>query len=193
MEKLEYNNSLFSPKGKLNRLFYALHNSFWFLVGFRYIYYPTLLLAIQSSPNFATLINVFSSISQLKGLIPYLSATVEQSPLDLFLKYVFILILRLVDIKRLRDIMGRNLRLIEQAAVIFVFSLPYVDFLSTVFLVFLPADKFSKNEIHEEIRKKDFSEAKREQDLHDLKRLFESGKISRAEYESAMRNLHSKK
>ena len=193
MEKLEYNNSLFSPKGKLNRLFYALHNAFWFLIGFRYIYYPSILLAIQSSPNFPELIKLLSTSPQTKGLIPYLSATVGQSSLDLLLKYVFLLILRLVDIKRLRDIMGRNFSLMEQGVVIFIFSLPYVDFLSTVFLVFLPANKFSKNETHEEIRKKDFSEAKKEQDLHDLKRLFESGKISRAEYESAMRKLHFKK
>ncbi len=187
MEKLEYNNSLFSPKGKLNRLFYALHNAFWFLIGFRYIYYPGILSAIQSSPQYPQLVEILSSNSQTSSLVPYISSTLGQSPLDLVLKYVFILILRMVDIKRIRDLVNRNLSIPECAAVIVGLSLPYIDFFSTIALVLLPSNKFAKNEIHEEVRKKDLGEARHEESLQDLKRRFEAGKISRAEFESALK------
>lgn len=189
MEKLEYNNSLFSPKGKLNRLFYALHNAFWFLIGFRYIYYPGILAALQSSPQFPQLIHVLSSSPQTKTIVPFLSSTVGQSTLDIVLKFVFILILRLVDIKRIRDIVNRNLSKVESALAIVILSLPYVDFLSTIVLVLLPPNKYAKNVIHGEIKKKDLGEARREHNLQDLKRLFESGRISRAEYEAALKKF----
>lgn len=183
MERIEYNNSLFSPKGKLNRLFYALHNAFWFLAGFYYIYYPGLLLAIQSSPDFPQLINLLSSSPQLKGLVPYLSAKVGSGFIDIALKYVFLLILRIVDIKRIRDLVNRNLTMPENIAVIVVLSLPYIDFLSTVALVLLPSNKFAKNEMYEEIKKKDLHDARVENTQSINQKLFEQGKISRAEFE----------
>lgn len=189
MEKLEYNNSLFSPQGKLNRLFYALHNAFWFLIGFRYIYYPGILVAIQSSPQFPQLVQILSSNPQTKAIIPYISSNVGQSTFDIILKFVFIFILRLVDIKRIRDIVSRNLTTVESALTIVFFSLPYVDFLSTVLLVLFPSGKYAKNKLHDEIKKKDFYEARLEQNLNDLKRHFESGRISRAEYEAALKKL----
>lgn len=183
MDRIEYNNSLFSPKGKLNRIFYALHNAFWFIAGFYYIYYPSLLLTIQSSPDFPQLINLLSSSPQLKGLVPYLSSNVGTGFVDITLKYVFILILRMVDIKRIRDLVNRNLTMPENVAVIVVLSLPYIDFLSTVVLVLLPANKFAKNEIHAEIKKKDMDEARLENSQAVNQKLFEQGKISRAEFE----------
>lgn len=191
MEKLEYNNSLFSPSGKLNRVFYALHNAFWFLVGFRFIYYPALIMAVQSSPQFPQLVTLLSSNPQTKVWVPYITSSVGQSTLDIVLKYLFILILRLVDIKRIRDIFNRNLSKLESAIVIVVLSLPYIDFLSTIVLVLVPAKKFAKNELHAEIKGRDMHEARKESDLKDLKRMFEAGKISRAEYESALKKFRS--
>lgn len=183
MSKIEYNNSLFSPKGKLNRLFYALHNAFWFLVGFRYIYYPSLLMAIQSSPDFPQLISLLSSSPQLKGLVPYLSSNFGTSFIDISLKYLFILILRIVDIKRIRDLVNRNLTMPENIAVVGILSLPYIDFLSTVVLVLMPSNKFAKNELHAEIKKKDLHDARVEKTQAINQKLFEQGKISRAEFE----------
>ena len=191
MEKLEYNNSLFSPKGKLNRLFYALHNAFWFLVGFKFIYYPAIMLAIQSSPQFDELVTLLSSNAKTQALIPYLTVKVGQSGLDIFLKYVFILILRLVDIKRIRDIVGRNLTTVESAMAIFFLSLPYVDFLSTVVLVLIPANKYAKNKLHEEVKSNDLKEARHEHEIERLKYQFKAGKISRAEFESALKKFKS--
>ena len=179
---LKYNNSLFSTQGKLNRLFYILHNAFWNILGFRFVYYPAIIKELQSSSMFTLLTNAFSSNPNLAWIVPYLTAKPEHVLLYTIIGYLFLIPLRLVDIKRMRDILNRELSIIEQGALAVLFSLPYMDFLSTFFLSIIKPNKYAKSKIEKEIKKVDLNTAQIEATHLRNKRLFESGKISRAEY-----------
>ena len=72
-----------------------------------------------------------------------------------------------------------------------MFTLPYVDFFTTLGLSILPAFYYAKKRSYEEIKINDLKDARNEEFLKLNQKLFESGKISRADYLKA-RDEHSK-
>jgi hypothetical protein len=141
---------------------------------------------LQGHPDFSTLVDLLSSHSETSAIVPYLTHVPSTSLIFVILRYACLIPLRLVDFKRIRDLISRELSLIEKVVIAVVLSIPYVDFLSIIILTALPSRALEKqhldkvNEMNSESNKKS---AKLESFLLTNKRMFESGKISRAEYE----------
>ena len=189
---LEYNNNIFSFNGKMSRSAYIIYSLVITIIGFRFIYYPSIMALIQSSPQFNELISLLSQNPQNAWIIKELQYIPQSTTVILVIKYALMIPCRLIDIKRIRDIKGRTLSIFENLFVIVVFSLPYIDFFSTLFLsIMKPGDSVVKPELSEKARAHDLWEAKKENALVVGKKLFEEGKISRAEFEE-IKNKYKK-
>lgn len=191
---VSYNNNIFSFKGRLSRTAYIFQNLFLNIIGFRFLYYPALVEAfynLKMNPDYKFLIEQISMNPNVGFAIKALDQAPQASMLVIIIKYLFIIPFRIIDIKRVRDLVDRELTTIEIMAIAIVFTLPYVDFFTTLGLSILPALYFAKNRSLQEIKVNDLKDAKNEEFLKLNQKLFESGKISRADYLKA-RDEHTK-
>lgn len=183
--EFRYNNNILSYNGKLSRLAYIIQNSLVMIFAFQYMYYPHLygtILDLQSRPELASIFAVYKQFPQYHEFLASLKAAANPSLTDIIIRYLFLIPLRVIDIKRVRDIVNRNLTGVETTMVAVIFSLPFVDLLSTLFLAVIPANKHAKNPLVKEIKQADMHSAQVEKYLQLNQKLFESGKISRADY-----------
>lgn len=183
----DLSTSFFSINGKIGRISYFFQNSFIMLFAFQYIYGPYMsatILKMQHNPLFK---NSFALIETLPGyseILQDLARPSKVDPSELIIRFGFIALLRMIDLKRVRDIIGRQLSLQESALIAIVFSIPFVDLLSTVMLMTLPSKKHSlKNSPLTEAHAIDVKMAQRERLLAQNTAQFKAGKISRADFE----------
>lgn len=190
-EAVEYNNNPFTFKGRLGRLSYIFQNSILMILAFKFIYSPYLygfITDMEKNPLYRASFDLLKSMPQYHEMMIDLKAMANPSFTAIIIRYLFLVPLRIIDIKRIRDIVNRNLNGMEITIVAIFFSLPFVDFITTLFLVLIPANKFAKNKTINEIKKVDMKSAQDENFLQLNQRLFEAGKISRAEFEKARDN-----
>jgi uncharacterized membrane protein YhaH (DUF805 family) len=184
-KELTYNNNIFSFHGRLGRLAYFLENCFINILGFKFIYYPAIVESfhqIQAEPSAHQLLEMLSTAPVYGPVIHALSAPMaKETLLFIVVRYLFLIPLRMIDIKRMRDIMGRELTLFQTAAVAIGFSIPYVDFISTICLSVIRPNKYAESEF-EKVADVNLKQAQKENEEALNKRLFEEGKISRAEF-----------
>lgn len=181
---LAYNNNPFSYKGKLSRTAYVFTNLVINLIGFKFLYYPGIMGALHVSPEFRGIVSQLAQDPENAWLVHQLKYVPEKMAYAVFIKFLFLIPFRIIDIKRLRDIMNRELKVAELVFTSAFFSLPYVDFFSTLILSILkPRKSPTKSNVVKEVRAKDLKEAHKENAIELNKRLFASGKISRAEFE----------
>ncbi len=155
---MEYQNGIFTYHGRINRLTYILQNILWNTLGIPFIYYTELVAYANFNPSYATLFMI--------------------------IRWFFFIPLRVIDLRRIRDILDRELTMPESVFIAVILSLPYVDFFTTIFLSSVRPFYFAKSKFEGEIKKLDQSEADREKQLLLNKQQFEAGKISRAIYEA---------
>ena len=192
---VKYNNNIFSLQGKISRSAYIFQNLLINIIGFRFLYYPALVESfhqVKMNPDYKYLIQQLSMNPNIGFVIKSLSQAPKESFTIIVIKYLFIIPFRMIDIKRIKDLVDRELTTREIMIVGVVFTLPYVDFFTTLGLTILPACYFAKKRSFEEIKVNDLKDARNEELLLLNKKLFESGKISRADYIKA-RDEHNKK
>jgi len=190
-----YNNNIFSLKGRLSRTAYIFQNLFLNIIGFRFLYYPALVESfyrLKMNPDYKFLIEQISMNPNVGFAIKALDTAPKESIIVILIKYLFIIPFRMIDIKRVRDLVDRELTTGEIIAIAVIFTVPYVDFFTTLGLSILPALYYAKNRSLQEIKVNDMKDAKNEEFLQLNQKLFESGKISRADYLKA-RDEHTKK
>lgn len=188
----EPSSSFFSITGKTGRVSYFFQNSILMLFGFQYIYGSYLgeiILKLQHNPLFKNAFMLLQSDPLYSDMLQDLNRPPQAVSSNLMLKFAFLLALRIVDLKRVRDIVNRKLGALETALIVIVFSLPFVDLISTIFLVTLPPKKNSPNQLLSDAHAVDKKQAHRERLIKMNKDLFESGKISKAEYLQALEKL----
>jgi uncharacterized membrane protein YhaH (DUF805 family) len=185
MAKVEYNNNIFSFKGKIGRISYIIQNSIINIIGFKFIYYPAMGKAYHTmltTPGGADLVQMLSEFSIYAALFKFMAAAPAETAISITLKYLFLIPLRLIDIKRIRDIMNDSLSTGKTFFFAVFLSIPYIDLLATVALSIIGPNRYAKSEFEQEIKYKDLDEAREEGDLASVRKLFEEGKISRADY-----------
>lgn len=131
----------------MSRVAYILLNAFINILGFRFIYYPALAAAfvtLQQDPNTRELIQFLSTTSLYGPIIQNLSTAAAPTFIITVIKFLFFIPLRIIDIKRVKDIYGRELSFTEIAVIAIILSLPYVDFFSTIALSIIPPNKYAK-------------------------------------------------
>ncbi len=160
---MQYQNGIFTYSGRINRLTYILQNIMWNTLGVPFIYYPLFVAYANFNPSYST---------------PFL-----------IIRWFFYIPLRMIDLKRIRDIVDRELTTIETVIICVVFSIPYVDFLTSIFLSSIRPFYFAKSKFEGDIKQNDKAEASIEAQLLKNKQLFEAGKISRAIYEANREKL----
>ncbi len=194
-KSVEYNNNIFSIKGRLSRSAYIFQNLLINILGFRFLYYPSVVESfkqVKTNPDFHYLIQQLSMNPNIGFIVKALNQAPKQSFIIIVVKYLLIIPFRMIDIKRIKDLVDRELTTREIILVGVVFTLPYVDFFTTLGLSILPALYYAKKGSLEEIKVSDLKDARNEEFLQLNKKLFESGKISRADYIKA-RDEHNKK
>ena len=188
---IAYNNNPFSYKGKLSRTAYIFTNLLINIIGFKFLYYPRIMQLLHSSSEYRELINQLAQTPDNAWLIERLKDSPKVIP---FVAFIFLIPFRIIDIKRVRDVVDRELKNFEALFLVIFFSLPYVDFFSTLHLSLLkPGKNTSPSDIAKEVRVKDLKEAHKENAVELNKRLFESGKISRAEFIERRKKQESEK
>lgn len=160
---MKYQNGLFEYQGRINRLTFILQNIFWNTLGIPFIYYPLLITYLDFDPKYA---NLF-----------------------LIIRWFFYIPLRSIDLRRIRDIVDRELSLTETIVIIITFSIPYVDFITSVFLSTIRPFKYAKSKFEGEIRHHDLTEAQIEEKKLMNQKLFKNGKISRAAYLATLEEI----
>jgi len=160
---MEYQNGIFTFQGRINRLTYILQNILWNTLGIPFIYYSELVTYANFNPSYAT---------------PFM-----------LIRWFFFIPLRVIDLRRIRDILDRDLTISESIFIVVILSLPYVDFFTTIFLSSVKPFYFAKSKFEGEIKKLDQDEANRERQILLNKQLFESGQISRSIYEARRDDL----
>ncbi len=191
----ELSTSFFSITGRTGRVAYFFQNSILMIFGFQYIYggyMSSAFLSLQHNPLFSNAFEILKTNPLYADFLRELNHPAEPDPSALYIKFAFIIALRIVDLKRVRDILSRKLSAIETILIAIFFSLPFVDFFSTIMLVTLPSKKHSKeNAPLKEAHAIDVKEAQRERLLKQNEAMFKAGKISRADFERA-REKYSK-
>jgi hypothetical protein len=192
----ELSTSLFSITGKTSRLSYFFQNSFLMLFGFQYIYAPyigDILKNIQHNPLFRNVFELLRADPTYADLLKELNTPAKITFSMIATRYAFILALRLVDLKRIRDIVNRQLSKIETILVIVIFSLPFVDLISTIFLMTLPPKKTAAiSGFLRESHANNILEAQKERLIKRNQDLFDSGKISKVEYLKSLEKYNNK-
>lgn len=195
-QAVSYNNNIFSLNGKLSRFSYIFQNLFLNIIGFRFLYYPALLESfykIKINPDYKYLIEQISMNPNIGFFMKALDKAPKESLLIIIIKYLFIIPFRMIDIKRVKDLLDRELTTGEIITIFVIFTLPYVDFFTTLGLSILPAYYFAKKKSFQEIKVHDLKDARNEELLQLNQKLFESGKISRADYLKAREKYLIKK
>jgi hypothetical protein len=186
----ELSTSIFSITGKSGRLAYFFQNSLLMLFGFQYIYGPYIgdvLKNLEHNPLFRNIFTLLRSDPHYANLIHDLSSAQKMTFSLIATRYAFIIALRIVDLKRLRDIVNRQLTKVEILFVFILFSLPFVDLITTIFLISMPAKKTPAiSQFLKEAHTVNLHEAQKERLLKRNQELFETGKISKAEYIKAL-------
>ncbi|MBC7427296.1 MAG: hypothetical protein H7336_01710 [Bacteriovorax sp.] len=182
----ELSNSVFSITGRTGRLAYFFQNSLLMLFGFQYIYGPYIGDAIKSMQHNPMFANVFILLQSDPSYADMLKdfGQAQKFTFTLFAaRYAFIIALRIIDLKRIRDIVNRQLTKVETISVFIIFSLPFVDLISTIVLMTLPPKKSPAiSTFLKEAHAVNLHEAQKERLVKRNKELFDSGKISKAEY-----------
>lgn len=192
---VQYNNNIFSLKGRLSRTAYITQNLIINIVGFRFLYYPQLVDAfykMKANPDYKYLIEQLSEAPHFAYAFKALDQAPKTTMLVIVIKYLFIIPFRMIDIKRMKDVVDRELTTVEMFLIAVFFTLPYVDFFTTLGLSLLPAFYYASKKNIKEIKTHDLEDARNEKFLQLNQKLFESGKISRADYIKA-RDEHTKK
>jgi uncharacterized membrane protein YhaH (DUF805 family) len=190
-----YNNNIFSLKGRLSRAAYITQNLIINIVGFRFLYYPQIVEAyykMKINPEYKYLIEQLGEAPHFAYAFKALDQAPKETMLVIIIKYLFIIPFRMIDIKRVKDIVDRELTSAEIWLIAIIFTLPYVDFFTTLGLSLIPAFYYASKNKHKDIKATDLNEARNENFLQLNQKLFESGKISRADYIKA-RDEHTKK
>ena len=189
MDRVEYNNNIFSFTGKIGRLSYIIQNMIIQTIGFKYIYYPIIVDTYRSyllQPESADVLRMLSTVPMYASMFETLASTPPASTADIVIKYLFFIPLRLVDIKRIRDIVDSPLSAMKTFLYVIILSLPFVDLISTIFLSVIPPKHSDPGNLDPKAAQRDVIEAKVENEMIMYKKLFEEGKISQAEYLSAL-------
>ena len=186
----ELSTSVFSITGKTGRLAYFFQNSILMLFGFQYIYgayIGDMLKSMQHNPLFKNVFLLLQSDPAYSDLLHDLNQAPKMTLSIIATRYAFILALRIVDLKRIRDIVNRQLTKVETLLVIVFFSLPFVDLISTIFLMTLPPKKTPAiSSFLKEAHAVNLHEAQKERLIKRNQELFETGKISKAEYQRSL-------
>lgn len=185
----ELSTSFFSLTGKIGRVSYFFQNSVLMIFGFQYIYGGYLsgaLLSLQHTPVFKHSFEILKSSPIYEDFLRELNNPPKPDPSILFYKIAFLIALRFIDLKRVRDILNRKLSALETILIAVFFSVPFIDFFSTIMLVTLPPKKHSvENAPLIEAHAMDVRESQRERLLKQNEAMFKAGKISRADFELA--------
>lgn len=195
VNRVPYNNNIFSFNGKIGRLSYILQNFIINSLGFKYIYYPAIVETYSSFLKYPESHQILSQLSMnpmYASFFESLAGSPRATTTDIVIKYLFLIPLRLIDIKRIRDIVDEKLSMAKTIFYAIFLSLPLVDLVATIFLSIIRPNKFAKNEFDRVVKDSDLKEAKAESDLIMFKRMFDDGKISKAEYLKALEN-HKRK
>jgi uncharacterized membrane protein YhaH (DUF805 family) len=187
--RVQYNNNIFSFNGKIGRLSYILQNFIINIIGFKYIYYPAIVESYSTFltyPESSQILRTLSMNPMYASLFESLAAAPKVTTAAIIIKYLFLIPLRLIDIKRIRDIVDDKLSMGKTLFYAIFLSLPMVDLLATVVLSIVKPNRFAKNEFDRVVKDSDLKEAKKENELIMYKRLFDDGKISRAEYQKIL-------
>lgn len=190
-----YNNNIFSLKGRLSRAAYITQNLLINIVGFRFLYYPQLVEAfykMKANPDYKFLIEQLREAPHFAYAFKALDQAPKETMFVIVIKYLFIIPFRMIDIKRMKDVVDRELTSVEMFLIAVIFTLPYVDFFTTLGLSLLPAFYYANKKNIQNIKADDLKDARNEKFLQLNQKLFESGKISRADYIKA-RDEHTKK
>ena len=190
----EVSTNFFSLTGKTGRVSYFFQNSVLMIFGFQYIYggfMASAFLSLQNNPMFANVFALLKSDPMYSDILDDLNHPAKPDPSVFFIKIAFIIALRIVDLKRVRDILNRKLSAMETTLIAVFFSLPFVDLFSTIMLVTLPPKKDSPNAPLNEAHAVDLKEAQRERLLMQNEAMFKAGKISRADFEKAREKYQS--
>lgn len=190
-----YNNNIFSLKGRLSRAAYITQNLIINILGFRFLYYPQIVDAyykMKMNPDYKYLFEQLREAPHFAYAFRALDQAPKETMLVIVMKYLFIIPFRMIDIKRMKDIVDRELTSTEICLIAVIFTLPYVDFFTTLGLSLIPAFYYATKKNHQEIKTADLQDARNEKFLQLNQKLFESGKISRADYIKA-RDEHTKK
>ncbi|MBC7715008.1 MAG: hypothetical protein H7177_16800 [Rhizobacter sp.] len=182
----ELSTSVFSITGKTGRLAYFFQNSLLMAFGFQYIYGPYMgdaIKSLQHNPLFANVFQLLQADPTYADMLKELNHAPKFDMKMFATRYAFILALRIVDLKRLRDIVNRQLTKVETILVIVFFSLPFVDLISTIFLVTMPPKKTPAiSTFLKEAHAVNLHEAQKERLIKRNEELFKAGKISKVEY-----------
>ena len=134
-KSVEYNNNIFSIKGRLSRSAYIFQNLLINILGFRFLYYPSVVESfkqVKTNPDFHYLIQQLSMNPNIGFIVKALNQAPKQSFIIIVVKYLLIIPFRMIDIKRIKDLVDRELTTREIILVGVVFTLPYVDFFTTL-------------------------------------------------------------
>lgn len=195
MDNVEYNNNIFSFKGKIGRVSYIIQNMIIHTIGFKYIYYPVIVESYRAyllQPESAEILRMLSTFPIYASIFETLASTPPISTSDIVIKYLFFIPLRLIDIKRIRDIVDSPLSAMKTFFYVIFLSLPFVDLIATIFLSVIPPKK-PTHDLNPLSAEKDLVEAKVENEMNMYKKLFEEGKISQAEYLKAVEEHNLKR
>jgi uncharacterized membrane protein YhaH (DUF805 family) len=193
--RVPYNNNIFSFNGKIGRLSYITQNFIINILGFKYIYYPAIVEAYTTFltyPESHQILRTLSTNPMYASFFESLAASPKATTVDIVIKYLFLIPLRLIDIKRIRDIVDEKLSAAKTIFYAVFLSLPLVDLVATIFLSIIKPNKYAKNEFDRVVKDSDLKEAKAENDLAMYKRMFDDGKISKAEYLKALEEQKKK-
>lgn len=136
--------NFFSYKKPLRRLPYFFLNSILMFFAFRYLYYSylyDLIVMLEHNPKFTDAFYIIKSLPQYHESMATFKREASPTLMTTLIHFLFLIPLRIIDIKRIKDIFGRCLSTQEIIFISITFSLPFVDFLSTTALMLLPSKK----------------------------------------------------
>ena len=150
MSKPEYNNNIFSFNGRIGRVSYIIQNCVINTLAFRFIYYPAIVRAFhvaRQNPESLEIMRMLSDNSEMyASLFRTLGSAQKETASIIVIGYLFLIPLRLIDIKRVRDIVNDELSLFKTVAIAVLFSIPYVDLIATIFLSVIGPNRFAKSD-----------------------------------------------
>lgn len=189
MATVHYNNNIFAFRGRISRTAYIVQNFIINIIGFRFIYYPGLVEGYKTliqHPETREFISVLYRYPLYSSIFDHFASAAVDPTYIYIIGYLFIIPLRMIDIKRVRDIINDEISTLKTIVLFIVLSLPLVDLIATIVLAVVPANRYAKRGLQDDVKQQDINEAKVEYDLAMYKRLFEDGKISKSEYLQAI-------
>ena len=135
---------------ELGRLGYFIFNSIVTIFAFEYLYLPFLaksVLIILHKPEYKMVLDLVKSEAHYAEQLKWLQNISAPTQSSYLIKYSFVVLLRYIDLKRVKDILGRKLKTIEVLMIFFIFSIPFVEFISAIVLMIYPS-KFKNQNKH---------------------------------------------